>query len=381
MIVGAVLAAILGSVLFAALRMALPADAESTGDVDCSGAVTSIDAALILQYTAGRISTLQCTVGDVNNDGSTNSIDSLFILQLVAGLIPSFPSCDVTAAPPSAQDEIDVATSGTTICLQNGTYDRLFVYQKSGITITGLGPDRTVVVDNPDHHTCLLVLQSQDIRVEGMRAQDCTVQAAFAGDRTNVDFSHVDAAGGPIGFQFQRSTGHIEHSTAHDHHDFGAIVQMNTDVTIDHSSFANNGFGIISQENTQLHLIGSSVTNNSQGGVYTLHQTGSTSIDGSTILNNALNVFAGVPGCADLPAGDPNPPQCFLDNPSAYVSQITLEISDSTIGSSRRYRLGALPWRPSDDAAQLDLRQPAHRLVRLGRAQRDRLGQRLRIER
>jgi len=57
------------------------------GDVNCDGAVTSIDAALVLQYTARLVTTLPCLDnGDMNDDGVVNSIDAFLILEIVAGL-------------------------------------------------------------------------------------------------------------------------------------------------------------------------------------------------------------------------------------------------------------------------------------------------------
>ncbi len=62
------------------------------GDVNCDGSVSSIDAALILQLTAGVVSFLSCgEFGDVNGDGNMTSIDAAIILQFTAGLIPSSP--------------------------------------------------------------------------------------------------------------------------------------------------------------------------------------------------------------------------------------------------------------------------------------------------
>jgi len=59
------------------------------GDVNCSGGVDSIDAALALQYSAGLTSSVPCaSSADVNHDGDLNSLDALLILQFVAGLIP-----------------------------------------------------------------------------------------------------------------------------------------------------------------------------------------------------------------------------------------------------------------------------------------------------
>jgi hypothetical protein len=67
--------------------------APQTGDADCSGTITSIDAALVLQFDAGLIDILTFTcllVADVNEDGTTNALDATLILQFAAGLIPAF---------------------------------------------------------------------------------------------------------------------------------------------------------------------------------------------------------------------------------------------------------------------------------------------------
>ncbi|MCI0777815.1 MAG: hypothetical protein J4N95_06520 [Chloroflexi bacterium] len=61
-----------------------------SGDVNCSGAVTSIDAALILQFTAALTDSLPCEhLADVNSNGSVDAIDATLVLQFVAGLIGS----------------------------------------------------------------------------------------------------------------------------------------------------------------------------------------------------------------------------------------------------------------------------------------------------
>ncbi|MCH8103542.1 MAG: aryl-sulfate sulfotransferase [Chloroflexi bacterium] len=62
------------------------------GDVNCDGTVSSIDAALVLQYGAGLVSTLSCQdAADVNGDGSIDSLDAVLILQHAAGLLPALP--------------------------------------------------------------------------------------------------------------------------------------------------------------------------------------------------------------------------------------------------------------------------------------------------
>lgn len=62
------------------------------GDVNCGGTVDAIDAALVLQLSAGLIGLLPCPgAADVSQDGTVNSIDAALILQYSAGLIPTLP--------------------------------------------------------------------------------------------------------------------------------------------------------------------------------------------------------------------------------------------------------------------------------------------------
>jgi glucose/arabinose dehydrogenase len=69
-----------------------PTPAGLVGDVDCSGSVTSIDAALVLQLVAGLLDALTCQGGaDANADGNINAIDAQLILQLTAGLLERLP--------------------------------------------------------------------------------------------------------------------------------------------------------------------------------------------------------------------------------------------------------------------------------------------------
>ena len=75
------------------LRGTDPLRAELLGDVNCDYDVSSIDAALILQLTAGVVSFLFCEeAADVNGDGETTSIDAAIILQFTAGLLSTLPA-------------------------------------------------------------------------------------------------------------------------------------------------------------------------------------------------------------------------------------------------------------------------------------------------
>src|SRR5262245_46093550 len=66
------------------------------GDVNCDGAVSSVDGLFVLQFDVGlRLSSTQCPppagslfqpACDANADGACNSVDGLFILQCDVGI-------------------------------------------------------------------------------------------------------------------------------------------------------------------------------------------------------------------------------------------------------------------------------------------------------
>ena len=58
------------------------------GDANCDGEVSSMDAALILQFTAGLLGDLPCNA-DANGDGNIDAIDAALVLQFTAGLLES----------------------------------------------------------------------------------------------------------------------------------------------------------------------------------------------------------------------------------------------------------------------------------------------------
>ena len=87
------------------------------GDVNCDGAVNSTDAALVLQFSAGLISTLPCqAAADVSGDGSINAIDATLVLQLSAGLIEA-PS---TSGRPLQVHHIDVEQGDAALIISPG---------------------------------------------------------------------------------------------------------------------------------------------------------------------------------------------------------------------------------------------------------------------
>lgn len=86
------------------------------GDASCDGRVNSIDAAVVLQYSAGILQSLGCPANaDVNGDGRANSLDSALILQYAAGLIaylgpPIGPTPTNTLVPTTTNTPVSTAT-------------------------------------------------------------------------------------------------------------------------------------------------------------------------------------------------------------------------------------------------------------------------------
>ena len=60
------------------------------GDASKDGSVDAIDAALVLQYDAGLLASINPNA-DVNNSGVINPIDAALILQYAAQLISHLP--------------------------------------------------------------------------------------------------------------------------------------------------------------------------------------------------------------------------------------------------------------------------------------------------
>jgi parallel beta-helix repeat protein len=331
LVAGAVVALLVAAALIAPAR----GEAAVRGDADCSGVIDSIDAVRVLQFDARLVNSLPCqSSGDVNNDSQINSLDAVFLLQYVAGLINTFPTCNASPAPPNAQAAIDSAGNGSTVCLAPGQYNRLFLYRKNGVTIYGSGSSSTTITDDPNNDFCILIIESSNVTVRGLKVSNCADQGVYVGQSSNVKLEQVVATGSPIGIDYQNSSGRMTNVSGNNNADFGALVQTNANVTIDGgSNFSNNGFGILAQDNSTLIVRDSTVSNNPDGGIFTIKQTGSTTIERTAISGGPLGVFVGVPGCAGLPAGDPNPPQCYVDNPDAYRSSISFRMTASTVSN------------------------------------------------
>ena len=69
-----------------------PTERPRTGDANCDGVVSAVDAMLVLQRSAALIPTLPCaSLADADANGAIDSRDAALILQLLAGLISTLP--------------------------------------------------------------------------------------------------------------------------------------------------------------------------------------------------------------------------------------------------------------------------------------------------
>ena len=93
-----------------------PSWAALFGDANCDGNVNALDAALLLQLSAGLITTLPCAdKADVNGDGTLNPLDAALVLQFSAGLLQSIgPAHTPTpTTPPTATSTSTPAPTAT----------------------------------------------------------------------------------------------------------------------------------------------------------------------------------------------------------------------------------------------------------------------------
>ena len=93
-----------------------PSWAALFGDANCDGNVNALDAALLLQFSAGLITTLPCSdKADVNGDGTLNPLDAALVLQFSAGLLQSIGPVHMPTptAPPTAASTSTPAPTAT----------------------------------------------------------------------------------------------------------------------------------------------------------------------------------------------------------------------------------------------------------------------------
>ena len=74
------------------------------GDVSLNGAISALDASMILSHVIGQspLDGAGLGVADVSGDGSTSAFDASLILQYVVGLMDCFPATPGCALPPQA---------------------------------------------------------------------------------------------------------------------------------------------------------------------------------------------------------------------------------------------------------------------------------------
>lgn len=74
-------------ILLAMILQPLMVSGDELGDANCDGSGDSVDAALVLQFDAGLLTSLACeAAADVDGNNTINSVDAALVLQTIAGL-------------------------------------------------------------------------------------------------------------------------------------------------------------------------------------------------------------------------------------------------------------------------------------------------------
>ena len=130
-----------------------PAAAQTLGDVNEDGSVTSVDALIIAQYAIDPLFyPLDEAIADVNCDNSVTIIDALIVAQYVVGLIKSWPceaaqvivshirgiQCETTYYETMNEARRALESGGVTVL-------NILVQQVPVITLCGVGDGVTYV--------------------------------------------------------------------------------------------------------------------------------------------------------------------------------------------------------------------------------------------
>jgi len=221
--------------------------------------------------------------------------------------------CTATAGPAAIQETIDAARSGAVICMEAGVYrGPIVVYGKSGVTVRGAGVQRTIVAGG--NRDGVVVLNSADVTIEGMKLFMGSPANAYVGNSRNVSFRGIDAGAGNIGVHFDdRSSGMVADSFL----------------------YAMRGDGVLVRRGSALNVERNWIFDNLGVGVSTVGGDGTTTVVRNIISNNrGAGVFAGQPPCAPLIPASVDAPPCFMANLHGYISGASVTLDSNIVQSS-----------------------------------------------
>ena len=99
----AVIAALVSLAFVLAAHAGAPDEPPFLGDADCSDLVSSIDAAVTLQYDASLSASVPCPESaDASVDDRINAVDATLMLQMAAGLVVGIVHESLAVEPASA---------------------------------------------------------------------------------------------------------------------------------------------------------------------------------------------------------------------------------------------------------------------------------------
>lgn len=220
------------------------------------------------------------------------------------------PACTQAATPGSLQAAINAAGPGTVICMGPGVFQGSLVFQgKSGVTLRGQGTGATVVAGGAVDG--VLVFNSQGLTFQDFMILGGHPTDAYISNSSNIAFQGVSAAGGGIGLHFDNaSSGSLTSSTIYSAEADGVLIRHGSSIQADRSLIFNNG----------------------GAGVSAVGNAGAVTLSNTVVSHNAgPGVFTGQPPCAGLAGGSLDVPACYLANPQAFISGITLALNATTV--------------------------------------------------
>ncbi|MFC7548786.1 right-handed parallel beta-helix repeat-containing protein [Plantactinospora sp. GCM10030261] len=234
-------------------------------------------------------------------------------------------SAQQAGAYPTIRDALEIATDGTVISIDAGTYTEAVRVSRAAVTLTAAGEAGSVTIDateaggpavasvGADLTLRGLVLKAADYPAVSARGGRLTVENCEASARYGAGVSVTDGAaltatdvripGGQHGFVFEDAEGLLDKCEVRDVSDDGIIVRLGANPTIRNSTVADCGYrGLYVYQGGRPTIERSDIFRTGDVGIAVAHGSSPTIVDSWVHDTSGVGILFGA-GCAGSVTG------------------------------------------------------------------------------